>query len=446
MSLARRWLDPIRSSWQLEQRVRINGPRTFRRGPLTVYLRLDDAYSYIAVQILMQLSDLVIEQYQQIKVVICTQPPADYPNDLSAAQWLRYSLRDVGVLAEQHRFIFQPNSHPPDAALMLKGLDVLRLSPLIGRDYLHLLQNVFHMLWQRQSGKLDTLYQMAQHRLQQQAKLSLEQQQVVSVLSDGRIRDQPLLAADIEFDHKHYRAIDDLLRLTRHLKRAGMLTSEPVLLINHVEWQEHLVSDPFSLADIQALQADLHVYIALEDPMSWLILSYLYNDMIDYYNVRLHVHPIAYRQRDRFDWAQAARLSRRVDVDFGPFCRPDEKATQVMAQILYATPPEQRLAQALALFKGVWTEGLDPSVPRHLRRMLGDEWMAQQWPEVRESQDQTMVWLAENEQALQRLALPDLPAMALTIDEQTHAFCGLYRVWQIETLLTDSLELSEDSA
>jgi hypothetical protein len=98
------------------------------------------------------------------------------------------------------------------------------------------------------------------------------------------------------------------------------------------------------------------------------------------------------------------------------------------------------------LFKGIWTEGCDPSLPRHLQRMLGDEWMTGQWSEISDHHDEAMTWLAENEQALKRLALPDLPAMALTIDDQTHAFCGLYRVWQIETLLTDSLELSEDSA
>jgi hypothetical protein len=422
MSLARRWLDPIRSRWRLERRMRIRRPRlSSARGPLTVYLRLDDAYSYVTAQVLLELEELLLDRHKPLRVVICTQGPAQYPNDLCAETWLRYSLRDAGVLARQHRFIFQPHSHPPDAALMLRALDILRLSPLTGRQYLQLLENVFHMLWQRQTGKLDTLHQMAMRRKTPPTEWA-----------EPRVRDQVLLAADIEFDHKHYRAIDDLLRLTRHLKRAGMLATEPVLLIDHIEWQEHSVSDPASLAAIQACQADLHVYLALEDPFSWLILAYLQRDMVGYYNVRLHVHPLPYRQKDHFDWAQAARLSRRVEVDFGPFCRPDRESVAIMAELLYHTAPAQRVDCALRLLHGVWTEGLDVSFASHLQR-LGLRLPDDISPESRQ-------WVQDNDQSVVRLQLPDLPAMVLTMGPHTYAFCGMYRVWQIEALLTDALD------
>jgi hypothetical protein len=421
MSLARRWFDPIRSRWQLKRRVRLHRHRlSSSRGPLTVYLRLDDAYSYLTVQLLLHLEEQLIDRYKPLRVVICTQSPAIYPHDLTTDAWLRYTLADAAVLAKQHRFIFQPHSHPPDAALMLRALDILRLTALIGRPYLQLLQNVFHMLWQRQTGKLDTLHQMAMRR-----------KNLLSRPTDGRIRDQVLLAADIEFDHKHYRAIDDLLRLTRHLKRAAVLKEEPVFLINHIEWQEHLVSDPVNLANIQARHADLHVYLALEDPLSWLILSYLQRDMAGYYNVQLHVHPLPYQHKDEFDWAQAARLSRRVDVPFGPFCRPDAAAVAVMSMLLYATPPAQRVDQLLSLLRGVWTQGLDVTFAPHLNR-LG---LSLPTDISTESQQ----WLLDHAQACGRLQRPELPTMVLTIGSRTHAFCGIYRVWQVETLLAESL-------
>lgn len=421
MSLARRWFDPIRSRWQLKRRVRLHRHRlSSSRGPLTIYLRLDDAYSYLTAQVLLQLEAQLMDRDQPLRVVICTQAPSLYPNALTADAWLRYTLADAAVLAKQHRFIFQAQSHPPDAALMLRALDILRLTPLVGRPYLQLLQNVFHLLWQRQTGKLDTLHQMAMRR-----------KNLSSRSSDGRIRDQVLLAADIEFDHKHYRAIDDLLRLTRHLKRAKILKEDPVVLINHIEWQEHLVSDPVNLANIQARHADLHVYVALEDPLSWLILSYLQRDMIGYYNVQLHVHPLPYQHKDEFDWAQAARLSRRVDVPFGPFCRPDAAAVAVMSTLLYATPPAQRVELLLNMLKGIWTQGLDITFAPHLSRL------GLSLPTDRSADSQQ--WLLDHAHACGRLQRPELPTMVLTIGAHTHAFCGIYRVWQIELLLADSL-------
>ncbi|MEY4516407.1 MAG: hypothetical protein RL180_753, partial [Pseudomonadota bacterium] len=183
MSLARRWFDPIRSRWQLKRRVRLHRHRlSSSRGPLTIYLRLDDAYSYLTAQVLLQLEAQLMDRDQPLRVVICTQAPSLYPNALTADAWLRYTLADAAVLAKQHRFIFQAQSHPPDAALMLRALDILRLTPLVSRPYLQLLQNVFHLLWQRQTGKLDTLHQMAMRR-----------KNLSSRSSDGRIRDQVLL-------------------------------------------------------------------------------------------------------------------------------------------------------------------------------------------------------------------------------------------------------------
>jgi hypothetical protein len=60
MSLTRRWLDPIRSRWFINRPLKRS--RLSPRSRLVVYLRLDDAYSYLAVQILHQLDDILIAQ------------------------------------------------------------------------------------------------------------------------------------------------------------------------------------------------------------------------------------------------------------------------------------------------------------------------------------------------------------------------------------------------
>ncbi len=442
MSLERRWLDPMRSRWYLRHAATAHALKT--GDTLTAYLRLDDVYSYLLVQILPQLND-ILAQALPLKVLLSTAL-APNPSGLTASDWQAYSLADAHVLAEQHRFIFQANCKPPDTALQQQALEILANTPLTGEHYLKLLQNIFHIIWQQQTGKLTTLLSMSRRRC---AGLPVQAQQLSSV---EHLTHRPVSTAFLTFAGRDYRAIDDLLRLTRKLRYLKLLTEEPVFLINHIEWREHLVSDPQILADIQALPKKLTLYIALEDPISWLLLAYLARDMQDYYNVPLEVCPLPYQGRDDFNWNLMQRLAKRVGVAFGPFCRPDAASVSTMAQVLYATPPQERLAVTLKMLAGAWTKGLDLSYPAHLNRSLtqGQQWIAPYLgtgstldiPRFMPSTE-AQNWLKQHQQQVQHgfngLKFPDLPIMSLHIGTKTQVFCSLYRVWQVETTLVNAL-------
>lgn len=76
MSLLRRWFDPIRSSWFYQKPVRQEVLST-EQG-LSIYLRLDDVYSYLAVQQLTQLDDILADDLKPLKVIISNtsaEPP-----------------------------------------------------------------------------------------------------------------------------------------------------------------------------------------------------------------------------------------------------------------------------------------------------------------------------------------------------------------------------------
>ena len=64
MSLLRRWFDPIRSSWFYQKPIRQEVLSTDKG--LTVHLRLDDVYSYFAVQQLPQLEEILIEELKPL--------------------------------------------------------------------------------------------------------------------------------------------------------------------------------------------------------------------------------------------------------------------------------------------------------------------------------------------------------------------------------------------
>lgn len=419
MSLLRRWFDPIRSSWFYQKPSR-QAVLPTEHG-LSVHLRLDDVYSYLAVQQLPQLEDILADELKPLTVVISRQS-GDAPNQMSAAEWQNYCIQDAQILAKQHRFSFHDTPESPTAEALMQAETILRHTPLRGQDFLYLLEDVFHMLWQKQSGKLRTLYAMSSRHHQ------------IQDFPERVFDDAPVLASYFEFGGRKYHAVDDLLRLTRRLKQQKLLTDNPIFLINHIEWREHLISDAEELNEIQALDPELDLYIALEDPISWLLLAYIKEELAAYYNIHLNVYPLSYHGRDCFDWSLATRLSKRTDVAFTPFCRPTEQATYQMAQLYYSAPEEQRVDAIYRILQAVWTRGQDLSFKAHFERMQRELELDQLT-----TADVTEL-LKENDMLCEMKSQPDFPVLELRIDGQSYVFNSLYRVWMIESIFSNVLE------
>lgn len=427
MSWGRRWLDPLRSRWLQHTASR---PQRPLRGPLVVQLRLDDPYSNLAVQLLPQLAGLMDPVWWPIQLDIYTEAPQDFPGGLTALDWQRYSVEDAHCLADQHHFDPPAQHHWPDPAHLAMAQQILQQTPLRDQDFLRLLQNVFHMLWQGQAGKLRTVQQLAR-----QARTLAGTAVPEGSLLACRWVAAPLLQARYVLAGRSYLAVDDFLRLTRRLHHQQALRGEPVFLIDHVEWREHLVSDPVTLADIQARQPRLKFWGALEDPLTWILLQYIQREMAGHYNVLVEFLPLPHQQRDQFDWALLRRLSRRTGVDFAPFCRPDAAAVLLMARYLHGLDAAQRLGAALQLLEQVWTRGRCMATPWALQQGLALEGL----PTLPEAAS-TAHWLAQHQQVVQALKLPDLPVMQLEIGGRQWRFCGLYRVWRLEVLLAQAAE------
>ncbi len=419
MSLLRRWFDPIRSSWFYQKPTRQAVLPTDQG--LSVYLRLDDVYSYLAAQQLPQLEDILSDEIKPLKVIISNQA-AEPPNQMSAMEWQQYCLNDAQILSRQHRFSFHDTPEQPPQEAIQQAETILKNTPLRGQDFLYLLEDVFHMLWQKQYGKLRTLYAMASRHHKAQD------------FPERIFTDTPILSGYFEFGERKYHAVDDLLRLTRRLKQQKLLTDNPIFMINHIEWREHLISDAEELNEIQALDPELDLYIALEDPISWLLLAYIKEELADFYNIQLNVYPLSYHGRDLFDWSLATRLSKRTEVKFTPFCRPTEAATLQMTQLYYSAPEEQRVEVMYRILEAVWTKGRDLSYKAHFQAL-------QYELEISElSNDDIAAKLQENDMHCEMKSQPDFPVLELRIAGQSYVFNSLYRVWMIESIFSNVLE------
>lgn len=420
MSLLRRWFDPIRSSWFYQKPVRQEVLST-EQG-LSIYLRLDDVYSYLAVQQLTQLDDILADDLKPLKVII-SNTSAEPPNGMTVEEWRNYCLEDAKILANQHRFSYddeKPEQPSPEA---LKQAEIiLRNTPLTGQNFLYLLEDVFHMLWQQQYGKLRTLFVMA------------SQHQKPQNFSERIFSHTPILESYFEFGGRKYHAVDDLLRLTRRLKQQKLLTGNPIFLINHIEWREHLMSDAEELAEIQAMHPELDLYIALEDPISWLLLAYIKEELANYYNIQLNLYPLSYHGRDAFDWSLATRLSKRSEVKFTPFCRPTAESTLNMARLYYSVPEEQRVDVMYDILQAVWTKGRDLSFKPHLQQIQQDL-AIEKLTEI-----DVEALLKVNDQQCAEKHQPDFPVLELRIEGKRYVFNSLYRVWMIESIFSNVLE------
>lgn len=419
MSLLRRWFDPIRSSWFYQKPTRQAVLPTDQG--LSVYLRLDDVYSYLAAQQLPQLEEILSDEIKPLKVIISSQA-AEPPNQMSAVEWQQYCLNDAKILSRQHRFSFHDTPEQPPQEALQQAETILKNTPLRGQDFLYLLEDVFHMLWQKQYGKLRTLYAMASRHHQAQN------------FPERIFNDEPILSGYFEFGERKYHSVDDLLRLTRRLKQQKLLTDNPIFMINHIEWREHLISDAEELNEIQGLDPELDLYIAMEDPISWLLLAYIREELAAYYNIHLNVYPLSYHGRDLFDWSLATRLSKRTEVKFTPFCRPTEAATLQMTQLYYSAPEEQRVDVMHRILQAVWTKGRDLSFKPHFQALRQELDIAEL------SNEDIGIKLQENDMHCEMKSQPDFPVLELRIAGQSYVFNSLYRVWMIESIFSNVLE------
>lgn len=419
MSLLRRWFDPIRSSWFYQKPSR-QEVLAIGQG-LSIHLRLDDVYSYLAVQQLAKLEDILVDELKPLTVVISSRaaPP---PNQMSELEWQKYCLQDAQILAKQHRFRFHETPEQPTIEALQQAETILKNTPLRGQDFFYLLEDVFHMLWQKQYGKLRTLYVMASRHHQEQH------------FSERIFNDDAILASYFQLGDRKYHAVDDLLRLMRRLKTQHLLTGNPIFLINHIEWREHSINDAEALYEIQALDPELDLYIALEDPISWLLLAYIREELANYYNIQLKVYPLSYHGRDHFDWNLATRLSKRTQVAFTPFCRPTDAATLNIAKLFYSVPEDQQVNAIYEILQAVWTEGKDLSAVSEVKKLMQDLGITHL------TEKNVLEHLQDNDMHCEMKSQPDFPVLDLRIDGQSYVFNSLYRVWMIESIFSNVLE------
>src|SRR5690606_33603411 len=100
---------------------------------LSIYLRLDDVYSYLAVQQLSQLDEILSDELKPLKIII-SHTASEPPNSMSHDEWQNYCLNDAKILAKQHRFGFDEFPEIPSPESLKQAAVILKRTPLQGQN------------------------------------------------------------------------------------------------------------------------------------------------------------------------------------------------------------------------------------------------------------------------------------------------------------------------
>lgn len=415
---------------------------------VSVWLRADDPYSYLLVQVLPRFLahfDITL-QLHFINRHDETTTPA--PERLAA-----YACRDAGRLARRQALDFPDHAPPPDPADTDLATRLLiahaRQSPA---TFLPLARQVLAALWRGYHKKLATL---ATRFPPAPAAVATRH------LTDSLQRLQALghyQPAMLHYGGEWYWGLDRLNYLAERLQALGAARATHDFVLNDTPLPGEtgpaatpfLVSEPTDLATLRALHLPLEVYFSFRSPYSYLALPRVLA-LADHYGLNLRFRPVlpmvmrglpVPREKRLYILADATREAGRLGIPFGRICDPVGPGVERCMALFPAADAAGRAREyLLQVATGIWSQGADVSRDRDLGRLVtaaGLDWPRLQ-PQLADTTWQAMA--TANREALNGLGLWGVPVLHLQTPAAHTAVWGQDRLWVLEDALADVLSL-----
>jgi 2-hydroxychromene-2-carboxylate isomerase len=400
---------------------------------VVVWLRLNDPYSYLLIQVLPRFIEHFPVQLL-IKIVPYQEPDHIFSHD----------LRDAWYLAQFHQLSFHDFQSPNEEACFIASQLLLANRHLSSHDFLILAKQVLSCLWEHQSHKLSllTLRFPLLAASTTHKKLAAADRQLAD---SGHAK-----TAQLYHQGEWYWALDDMGELGQRLTDMGLnqlahqfsINSDPIYQNN-----DYLINDWEQLASIRAQKYQLDYYFSFSDPLSYLCLPPMLA-LAEHYQLKLRLKPILVAELDDDQsvlWynplGRLAHLAKKYQVPFGDICLPTIQGLQACLTI-FELASEQGLEQqiTLALMQGIWAEGKDMSYLPHLQQIIDNHHCS--IPKLKK-QLKLHEWLPKIEQYTvewSQLEISELPSFYLQ-GERRITFCGAHRLWAIEMAIVDNMKL-----
>jgi 2-hydroxychromene-2-carboxylate isomerase len=398
---------------------------------VTVYLRLNDPYSYLLVQVLDELADRYPLEYE-FRTVLNLQQHM-YP---APSLWEKNARVDGVYLAGLYHLRF-PRNPPGSTRLRDISLTAQLLHWELQPGYLHNARRLFDAYWQDDANALIELVdpviadhaECYRHHLQANEAL-LEQ--------SGHY-----LSAMLHYGGEWYWGLDRLEHLERRLNSMGLNRSADARVRFNRGYQDfckQLVDNPPGAVGDGAEGQTLQLYWSIRSPYSYIGLVRA-RQLAAHYGVQLQVKPVlpmvmrrmqVPRTKGLYILQDARREADKYGIDFGLVADPlGAGVERCYALLAFAQRQHRGLDYLESYARGVWAEGIRSDTDAGLRRLV--ERAGLDWDQAREhlQNDSWRLWAQQNLSDLYAQDLWGVPSMVYA----GKRFFGQDRVDAVERLI-----------
>lgn len=413
---------------------------------VSVWLRADDPYSYLLVQILPRFVahfDVVLQVHIINRHEEATTPA---PVELAA-----YARRDAVLLARRQALDFPDQATAPDITDTDLATRLLlahaKQPPAI---FLPLARQALAALWRGYHKKLSTLASRFLPMTAATAAVQLESNlQRLQALGHY----QPAM---LHYGGEWYWGIDRLPYLAERLQELGIARMAHDFVLNDAPLpgekglvpHQFLISEPADLASLRALHLRLDFYFSFRSPYSYLALSRV-TALAEHYGLDLQIRPVlpmvmrglpVPREKRMYILLDANREAERLGIPFGRICDPVGIGVERCMALFSAASEAGRIDGFMrSIAEGIWADGADVSRDRGLARLAARAGLSWQAVAPRLQDESWRLMAEQNRNALTALGLWGVPALHLHLPKGGCTVWGQDRLWALEDALADVL-------
>jgi 2-hydroxychromene-2-carboxylate isomerase len=359
---------------------------------VTVYLRLNDPYSYLLLQVLDSLAERYPIEYE-FRTILDLQPEM-YP---APQLWEKNAFRDGTYLANLYELDFPVTRPVSDRARDL-GLTAQLLHWELQPGYGQKALSLFKAYWQEDQTGLDSL---VDSNITQHAECYQQHLKANETLLKSRGH---YLSAMLDYGGEWYWGLDRLEHLERRLNSLG-LGSSPVPEVHFDQGYRNFCRQ----VPPDQLGADAHrpiiMYWSFRSPYSYVGLVRA-RRLATHYHIPLVVKPVlpmvmrrmqVPRTKGFYILQDTKREAVKYGIDFGKVADPlGAGVERCYALYEFAVAAGKGLEFLESCARGAWAEGIRADTDKGLRLMVERAGLDWQQARLRLNHDSWQVWAQQN--------------------------------------------------
>jgi len=357
--------------WLAEKRRKL----TARPHTVSVFLELDDPYSYLLSHYLPSLADVYDIELCLYLTQACGDAFRPEPNMLA-----QYAEQDCARLARELGIPFLDKGNAPPVEHRRALLNVLA-DGTDGAGYSDELIESLAFYWR---GDTEAIARRVSGAEQSDAGDKLVAHNQQRLIEMGHYD-----AASVHYAGEWYRGVDRLCYLTDRLDALGArkeaASSAMLASIRQVMQVSLPVAPPSAAKDLPPLE----LFVSFRSPFSFLLLNRVYA-IADSFGLELKLRPVlpmlmrgmqVPKSKLMYLVSDAAREARRLELPFGKISDPIGKGTErCLAVFSYALGEKRERDFLVNAGEAIWANGTDVSTDKGMRKVTGRTGLF--WPDV----------------------------------------------------------------